>query len=221
MTIRRLSCGIAAGLLACGLVAIAPAKGSAQVREGTASGPAFLPEQGGPITLYGCFLRMKVADEGTKFVLVNPTPGPATSVPEATCTSKGTEQMVELDDVHTNLHKHHLDRSKVGRWIEVTGRLEKTGHQALREVHVNTYRIVPVVAPRAAEAAPVPTPETIQPAPAPAAPLEARPTATTGVTEELPHTASSLPLIALLGFLALAGGLALRLISYRQMLSRG
>ena len=209
MTNRRVAGAIAAGMLVCGLIAIAPAQ--AQVRQGMAQGPAFLPEQGGQITLYGCFLRVPVANEGDKFVLAMPMLGPANSVTEATCTSKGTEQMVELDDVHTNVHEHHLDRSQVGRWIEISGRLEKAGHQALREVHVDTFRIVPVVSTRAAEPAPAPMAEPIQPPPAPVTPpvLKTTPTGTVGT--ELPHTASSLPLIGLIGVLALAGGLALRM----------
>ena len=209
MTIRRASSAITAGLLTCGLVAIALGRGSAQQASA-------LPEKGGPITLVGCFLHMEVAGHGEKFVLVTPMLGPATSVTEATCTSTGT-QIVELDDMNRMLK---VDRSKVGRWIEVNGRLAE-GHHAVRELHLNTYRFVPVVAPRVAEAAPAaPTPETIQPHPAPApAPVsETTPTATTGVAEPLPSTASSLPLIGLIGFLALTGGLGLRLIDYRRTL---
>jgi hypothetical protein len=210
MTSRYVSGIVAAVLLTCGVIAFAPAPVSAQ-------GTTLLPEKGGPITLVGCFLRMPVADEGNKFVLVNPTLGAATSVEEATCRSTGNEQMVELDDVHTNVHKHHLDRAKVGRWIEVTGRLEKAGHQALREVHVNSYRIVPVV-PRVAEAAPVFEPPIAPSAIPQETPVE-QPVATTGVAEpELPKTASPVPLIAVFGFLALAAGLALRIRGYRRTL---
>lgn len=214
MTVRRVSRALAAGLLTCGLFAFAPANVAGQ--------PAIvLPDNGGPITLVGCFLRLRVSpsdDPGMKFVLVNPRLGPATSVPEATCASTGNEPMVELDDVHANVHKHHLDRSRVGRWIEVTGRLEKKGSQLLREVHVDTYREVPVVVARG-EPVPVPAPPVIkypalQGQAAPAPPL-------TGVDlpQQLPQTASAVPLTALLGFLAVAG--ALGLITYRRTVRRG
>lgn len=211
MTIRHVSGAVAAALLTAGLLALAPAKGLAQEQ-------IVLPEQGGPITLVGCFLRMKVAD-GDKFVLVNPTHGPVASVPEGTCTASGMEPMVELDDVHKNPHVHHLDRSKVGRWIQITGRLEKMGHQDLREVHVETYKIVPVV--RYAEAPRIVAPPMKLRAPLPAVPVQAVPgpvpVPTTGVAE-LPQTASSLPLIGLIGAVALAAGLAVRAISPRRTL---
>ena len=205
MTIRCVSRAITPWLLTCGVIAIAPAKGSAQQR-------TVLPEQGGPITVVGCFLRETIDKKGEKYVLVRPTIGPATSVAEATCTSTGTGQIVELEGLR------HLDLSQVGRWIEVTGRLE-AGHQAIRELNVRAYRVVPVVAPRVAEAAPAPAPA---PAPAviasPVPAVEATPAATPGVTEQLPQTASSLPLIGLIGLLALAGGVALRLIDRRRTL---
>src|SRR6266436_592640 len=126
MTIRRLSGVIAAGVLTSGLLAITPGMGSAQ--EATV-----LPEKGGPITLVGCFLRVE-----NKFVLVSPTLGPATSVTEAVCTSTDAEQRVSLDDVH---RMHKVDRAKVGRWIEITGRLsDASRHEPLRKVHMKTYR---------------------------------------------------------------------------------
>jgi LPXTG-motif cell wall-anchored protein len=212
MAIQRVYAAIAAVLLTAGLIAIAPATGWAQDPM-----EKMLPPGGGPITLVGCFLRMKVSDEGTKFVLVKPTLGPATTVPEAACAAAGADAMVELDDVHTNVHKHHLDRSKVGRWIEVTGRLEKAGNQALREVHVETYREVPVARPVVATAEPRYVPAPVPPAVhAPLPSVETTAVATSGVSEELPKTASSMPSVALLGLFALAGGFALRLIGRRR-----
>lgn len=213
MTIRRLYAAIAAALLTAGLIAIAPATGWAQDPT-----EKMLPADGGPITLVGCFLRMKVSHEGTKFVLAKPTLGPATTVPEAACAAAGTDAMVELDDVHTNVHQHHLDRSKVGRWVEVTGRLEKTGHQTLREVHVKTYREVPVAPPVVATADPryVPEPEPLA-IQAPLASVETSAVATSGTVDELPKTASSMPSVGLLGLFALAGGFAVTLIGGRRM----
>jgi hypothetical protein len=201
---------MAAGLLTGGLVAMNPASATAQE-----TGAATLPEGGGPITLVGCFLRVSVGHEGRKFVLARPMLGSATSVTEPSCTTTGNDAMVELDDVHKNVHKHHLDRSQVGRWIEVTGRLDKVKHQTLREVHVETYRAVPVVPPAVADFRPVPEAPVVQP---PLPLVETDIIGTTGVLVELPQTASSLPLIALLGFLSFAAALALRRIELRRTL---
>jgi LPXTG-motif cell wall-anchored protein len=212
MTIQNVSRAITAALLTCGVFAMTPSAALAQERTGQT---IVLPEKGGPITLYGCFQRLRVNesdDPGMKFVLTRPTSGPATSVPEGSCNFTNSEAMVELDDVHSNVHKHHLDQAKVGQWIEVTGRLEKKGSQALREVHVETYRIVPVVVPTAPAATPyTPSPAYVPPAP-PAAP---EPVAAEPVPQQLPHTASSLPLTGLIGILMLAGGLAL--FGYRRI----
>ena len=208
MTIRHLSHAIATGLLACGLTMITPAPGLAQQA-------AIAPDAAGPITMYGCFARTKVGHEGHKFVLANPTLGPATSVTESTCSVSGNEPMVELDDIHANVHKHHLDASKVGHWVEITGRLNKAKHQTLREVDVRSYRLIPVEAPRVALAEPTPAPPTqyqpFTPAPAPV-PRAAAPRAEEiKAPAQLPQTASPLPLVALIGIVSLAGGLALRL----------
>ncbi len=94
----------------------------------------------------------------------------------------------------------------IGRWIEVTGRLESLDKTGLREVHVRSFRVVPVVPPKVAEAEPVtpPTPEVVPVAPTPELPA----VGTTGVAE-LPKTASSLPTTALFGVFALAAGIAL------------
>ena len=216
MNIRHVAGAIGAGLLTAGLIAMNPVEGLAQ-HEG-AHGPSFLPADEGPITLHGCFLRVKVGHEGNKFVLAKPQPGPAISVTEPTCSASSADEMVELDDVHDNVHKHHLDRSKVGRWIEVTGRLDKIKSQTLREVHVEDYRIVEVVAPPVARVVPAP-PRVIETIP----PLEAAPiespaeVGTAGVTKELPHTASPLPLIGLVGLLAVAASLALNLFRRRAL----
>jgi LPXTG-motif cell wall-anchored protein len=211
MTNRHVYSAIAGPLLTAGLMTLAPATGWAQDPIAR-----MLPADGGEITLVGCFARMYVPNAGTKFVLARPTLGPATTVPEATCAASTNDAMIELDDVHTNVHEHHLDQSKVGRWIEITGRLEKAGSQALREVHVETYREVPVAPPVVARAEPRETPAPEAPAPEPApiqeAPVET-PVATSG---ELPKTASPAPAVGMLGLFVLAGGVALSLIGRRR-----
>lgn len=212
MTVRHVSRALMAAVVMCGLFAFAPAKARGQET-------IMLPEQGGPITLVGCFQRLRVTesdDPGMKFVLSRPTVGPATSVPEAACSFTNKEPMVELDDIHTNVHKHHLDQSQVGKWIEVTGRLEKKGSQLLREVHVESYREVPVVVPTARAPEPTPEPPAIA-SPPPVVPAAPTPLATTGVEPEpqLPKTGSVMPMTGLFGFLALAIGLALHLAQRR------
>jgi hypothetical protein len=89
----------------------------------------------------------------------------------------------------------------LGRWIEVTGKLEKFENALeLREMNVKSFREVPVV-PQRAEVAP-----------------KALPVGTTG---ELPRTASSLPLTGLIGVIAFAGALALRRFACRPTPQRG
>jgi hypothetical protein len=166
--------------------------------------------------MVGCFLR-----ENDQWVLANPTIGPATGEREATCSSTGTAPSVKLER-----HKrHHLDRTWYGRWIEVTGKLEKNG----RELEVTSFQPVPVAAPRAAAMPAIEIPSLIEVPPAPRAEVPAPPpVATTGVTtpsvttpevrEQLPHTASPLPLTGLIGFLALASGLVLH---RRRLEARG
>lgn len=200
MTIRRVAGVIAAALLTCGFMLLASSNARAQTSPD-------LPKKGGPITLWGCFIEQKIEGNG-KYQLVNPTVGAATSVPEGACSWNGTGKVIELEDVHTNVHKHHLDRSMVGRWIEVTGRLESLDKTGLREVHVRSFRVVPVV-PAVAEAVPFEPPPLAVEAPAPTVDLPA--VGTTGIAE-LPKTASSLPMTALFGALALAAGLALVLV---------
>lgn len=204
MTIRHLCSAITAGLLTCGMAAFAQLSAHAQPQETT-----ILPENADPVTLVGC-LQFKEGHHDD-YVLMNPTVGPATSVPEATCVAAG--MTVGLEGKAT----HQLDESMVGRWVEISGKLE--GREGHREVHLTSFRLVPVVIPRAAEAAP--PPEIEQPA-APQAEALApppQPTATTGIVEEqkLPKTASPLPLTGSIGLLSIAGALALRMFGRRRV----
>jgi hypothetical protein len=73
--------------------------------------------------------------------------------PDAACSDAG--QMIRLHD----LHRVGLDESMIGRWIEVTGRLEGNDPAPeTREVHIHSFRVIPVVAPPppVAEVAPAP-----------------------------------------------------------------
>jgi hypothetical protein len=211
MTIRHVRV-ITASLLTCGLAAFAPTNGRAQ--DATA-----LPAEKGEATLVGCFLQENINNHD-RYVLVNPTLGSAASVPEARCSANGFNSMVKLE----RIKKRHLNVVNVGQMIEVTGKLEKW-HQGdndadnIREMHVADVRVVPIVPPRTAEVifTPVPTPEPPAAAPAPAPTItpapEPAPTGTTGVIEKkhkrLPKSASSMPLIGLLGLVALGSGLTM------------
>jgi len=218
---------ITASVLVCGLLAFAPATARAQDNH-------VLPLEKTPqATLTGCFLRETVGNH-ERYVLTNPIVGTVASVPDGTCTSSG--QVVKLE----RIKKRTLDVINVGTYVTVTGELEKAhgshnnGCQCpvdedkhLRELEVEDASEVPVVLPRVAEVmlppAPAPAPEIpsaaappVAPPPAAAAaPETPAPTGTTGVKEKkhkrLPRTASQLPLTGLMGFLTLAGGLALRL----------
>jgi hypothetical protein len=116
----------------------------------------------------------------------------------------------------------HLDHAMLGRWLEITGRLESS-HSAdgIREVHVKSFKPVPVVPRRATAATPAPPPiakftpaPTPEPTPQPVV-EQRQPVATAGVRTELPRTATSLPLFGLIGFVSLGAGLFVHLLNRR------
>jgi LPXTG-motif cell wall-anchored protein len=152
---------------------------------------------------------------GDKYVLARPKLGPIASVPEGTCSATIDDRAIGLE------HERKLGMNELlfGHVIEVNGRLERetsSNPDNMRELHVRSFRVVPVVPPRVASAPETPLrfePEPI--APAPAAPIEEKPVATAGVIQ-LPNTASSLPAIGLLGMLTMVGGLALHLYRSRE-----
>jgi len=175
-----------------------------------------LPTEGGMVTLVGCFLPG--GSHHSKYVLAKPIIGSVASVTDGTCAAPIDETAVELKDTAGR----HLGPGMLNHVIEVTGRLEKlegtTDEKDLREVHVRTFKPVPVVIPTPA----APPPEVrYLPAPQPQAaipPLPDQPVATSGTvpTEELPKTASSLPLMGLLSLLSLSGALSLHLVGRRR-----
>jgi hypothetical protein len=169
-------------------------------------------DQGGLVTVAGC-LQMG-GKHGDEYVLASPIPGPVNSVQEATCKAPIDSRALDLDDVR----KAGMNESLLGHWIEVNGRLEKeesTDPDNLRELGVRSFRVIPVIPPRAEAAAAAPIILEPAPAPTPTAeatpPAEEKPVATTGTLPvTLPKTASPIPIIGLLGLFALAGGFALR-----------
>ena len=135
MTERRVAGTLSALLLTFGIAAIAPTVGHAQ-------NALALPQKGGEVTLVGCFQRGIVEHSKEIFVITNPTTAPVNSVTEATCVASG--QMIRLHD----LRRVGLDESMLGRWIEISGQLG--GNDAdpkINEVHLNSFRVIPVVPP--------------------------------------------------------------------------
>jgi hypothetical protein len=231
MSIRYVSRALTAALVTCGVVMVAPTSGRAQqptILERAQQ--TILPdEKGTPVTVVGCFLHRPDRHHHT-YVLVNPTIGPATSVENSNCGFTGNEQISELRGQMLELrevHEKHMDDAMLGHVIEVNGKLGRVRDgDDLRKLRVQSFREVPVT-PRAAVVMP-PAPPTYvapeappivsQPAPQ-AAPA---PVATTGIKpKRLPHTASPLPLIALIGLFAFTGALVLRQFDRRRALGRG
>jgi hypothetical protein len=216
MTLRYMSVALTVIVLSCGVLTVDPAH--AQTRDAS----LLPPEQSGVITVAGC-LQLG-GKNGDRFLLANPKLGPIANVPDETCDATVDDRTLDLQYTA----QHGINRSMLGHWVEINGRLEKetdTDLTNLREMEVRSFRMVPVIprpiiAPRAEAApAPVPRPQAEQqPVTLPAeatAPPEERPIGTTGVAETtLPKTSSLLPTIGLLGLLSLAGGLGLR--SYRS-----
>jgi len=209
---------IVAPVLTLGLVAIVPTFGRAQSTS--------LPDKGQKITVTGCFTQGVIGhDPDERFVLAKPIVGTVPSVAEATCMASSTDQMVKLQD----LHGPRLGSAQMGRWLTIYGRLESNNRKdGLREIHVKSFSLVPVVIPPPAVAvitpAPEPAPAVETPPPAPqvaeAAPApmpEPAPVATSGVRKHLPKTATSVPFFGLIGFLSIAGGLMLHLFTKRTV----
>jgi aspartyl/asparaginyl-tRNA synthetase len=130
---------IAIGLVLFGLATIVPSSVLAH-------------EHSALVTLVGCLQQVEIKGR-YEFVLGRTRFGPAASVRNPNCA--GTEDAVRLE------HTKHLDETLIGRWVEITGKLEKyeNSHE-LRELHVESFRAVPVVPPQ-----PRPLPHTASPLP--------------------------------------------------------
>jgi hypothetical protein len=205
----------AVAVLAFGVVTVGPAY--AQRRDGN-----LLPqEKGGDVTAVGCLVRGSAVRGGNKdqYALARPRKGPVASVPEATCTADAGADALDLD----NTEKGGLSESMIGKWVQITGRLERETSKNpddLRELDVASIRLVPVVPPKAAASpAPAAAPAPAAEAPRPAARAPEAPPAPAPTTSEprtLPKTASDIPAVGLVGLLALAMGLMLRSFRLRR-----
>jgi hypothetical protein len=185
---------------------------------------AFPPsDESALVTVVGCLQRG--GNHQDEYVLSDVAVGPATGMPEATCRPSSSGAAIELE----HDRRVGMNDTMLGRWVEVSGRLEKetssTPHH-LRELHVRSVRMVPVIPPRAAattaplevtppEQVPLIAGQTAAAEPEPAtAPQAPEPVGTSGQAQEaLPKTAGELPPVAAIVLLSLAGALALR--SYR------
>ena len=202
MTTRHGRALIAASLIAIGTDALAPS---------THAQAQTLPQQGGDITIVGCFVRGMVKSHA-RYVLVRPIVGSVESVPDASCASIPGDEVIKLQD----LSQAGLDQMMLGRWLEISGRLEGNHRSdGVREVHVKSFRALPVVPPRVAERVSPPSPaiETPPVAPATGSAIAPAPLATTGVRTELPRTATSLPLVGLIGFVSFSAVFGLFLLN--------
>jgi hypothetical protein len=166
------------------------------------------PNKSGVITVAGCLRAGPNHGDQDGYVLATPRLGPIAGVPESKCTGAIDDRAVELD----HSLKRGIDDSMLGRWIEVTGKLEKetsNNPDNLREMYVDSFRMVPVI-PRRAEAAPaIESPRQIEEAPT-LARMEEKAVEASAEVRTLPKTATALPAIGLLGLLSLAAGLILR-----------
>jgi hypothetical protein len=157
------------------------------------------------MTVTGCLQRGGA--NGDTYILASPRLGPVANVPDGACDAPIDARAVELEDAR----RSGINETLVGRWIEISGRLERetsSNPDNLRELYVRSFRLVPVVPPQRVEIVPAPVPlsEPAAPAPAPVA-TTSTPTA---IEQPLPTTASPLAMFGLLGLLSVAGGLGVR-----------
>ena len=206
-------------VFAFGLITVPPASAQ-QRRDG-----ALLPqEQSGDVTAVGCLVPAKTVRGGkgdgkNDYVLARVRRGPIESVPEGSCSADSGADALQIDNAEKGITK-----AMVGRWVQISGRLERETDKNpdnLRELDVESARLVPVVPPRVAVATPAPAPVTAAPRPRAPEPVpEAAPAPAPAPPPEparaLPHTASNRPASALVGLFLLAGALTLRAFRLRH-----
>ena len=209
-------------VFAFGLITV-PSASAQQRRDG-----ALLPqEQSGVVTAVGCLVPAKSVrggkgDKKDDYVLARPRRGPIESVPEGSCSADSGADALQIDNPEKG-----ITPAMVGRWVQISGRLERETDKDpdnLRELDVQSARLIPVVPPRVAVATPAPAPVTAAPRPRPAPAPEPTPVPEAAPAplpapeppRALPHTASNRPASALVGLLLLAGALSLRAFRLRQ-----
>ena len=135
MTLRDVYCGATAAAIACGLTVVSS---YAQQRDGG----LLPPGETGLVTVTGCLLRGNqiTGGDAAKYVLANPRKAPATPTGQS-CTAEPGANAVQLD----NPDRARISDTMLGRWVEITGRLEReTAGQSksLRELDVEHVRLL-------------------------------------------------------------------------------
>ena len=232
MTSRHVAPMVAGAVLLSSL-AFVPA--AAQTSSSTASQTS--RQRAAQVTLVGCLQReadyRRAHDlgkggtagtglgSGDEYVLVNASrvEGSAAAAPTADCTSQGSGEAYEL----TGSREPHL-RSLVGHVVQITGTMKEARTEVgttgtprptggfdplgkdlrLFELNVASFQEVTPAAPAEAQAPATSTAPSTSSAPA------SRPTGTSGQANDLPRTASPLPLIGLIGLLSLTAAIGLR-----------
>ena len=117
MTLRYLRNGVTATVIGCGVMI-----GLASAQQRGRDGGLLPPSESGMVTVAGCLMRGDQVRDGDddKFVLADLRTGPVASVPSQTCTADAGATAVQLD----NPRKGNIDESMLGRWVEISGRLE-------------------------------------------------------------------------------------------------
>lgn len=214
MTLRYVLGTVVMAALA-GAVALEPSY--AQSRDGG----ILPPGESGLVTVTGCLLRgnQVTGGQADKYVLANPRKDAAVNPTDSACSAEPAANALTLDNP-----EGRITEAMLGRWVVITGRLERensTNPNTLRELDVESARLVAAAAPRA-EAAPSPEPVAAAPAPQaapepqPAAPPREAAVATSG-QQELPRTASYGPIGGLIGLMAVAASFALRSLRSPQL----
>ena len=185
----------------------------AQRRDG-----ALLPQDtDGDVTAVGCLVKGSAVRGGKDdYVLARPRRGPIASVPEASCSADAGADALQLD----NAEKGPITDAMIGKWVQITGRLEKETSEDpddLRELDVAIVKVVPVVIPRPAQsasAAPAPAaaPAPRYTPPAPHACGRTGPRAGADAAEDGEPDSGG----GLAGLLLLAAGLTLRTFRLRR-----
>jgi hypothetical protein len=174
------------------------------------------------------------AGRGNEYVLINASrTSPTAAAPQASqadtdCSFEATAEAYEL----TGERERDLE-GLVGRIVQISGMLKEadvepvgtsgaggtqpTGGfdplgQDLRLHEVNVASFQEVTSARQAPSAAQPAPPAARPAPA----EQPRPTGTAGAEEQLPRTASPLPVAGIIGLLSLGGAIGLRTLRRRQ-----
>jgi hypothetical protein len=148
MTLRYLIGASIVTVLPWGLTAVAPAY---------AQNETLLPaRESALITVTGCLQRGGPKGDDT-YLLTSPRLGPVANVADGACDTPIDARTLELQDADDR----GINETLVGRWIEVSGRLERetsTNPDNLREMAVRSFRLVPVLPPQRVEVVQTPVP---------------------------------------------------------------